>query len=102
MTSLPSEEESGQSSNNVEILASPRIAVIPFAVVLPPSTLQDFDNPTPKALSTVSIVGDNSIVGSTVLLKNSVMVWVGWGKVDLVASQSTPVDGRPASFGKGT
>lgn len=100
MASQP--EAEGQTSSNVEVLETPRIPVIPFAVALPSSTLQDFDDPTPKA-STVSMVGDNAIVGSIVLLKNSVMVWVGWGKVDLYGSGTNSVDGQAqTSFGKGT
>jgi hypothetical protein len=98
MASLP---ESESQSSDVEVLETPQIPVIPFAVSLPSSTLGDFDDPTPKA-STVSIIGDNAIVGSIILLKNSVMVWVGWGNVDLYGSV-TAVDGQQqGSFGKGT
>lgn len=87
-------------STGIEVLETPNIPVIPFAVSLPSSTLQDFDDPVPKT-STISIVGDNAIVGSIVVLNNSVMVWVGWGNIDLYGSSKT-LDGQaPSSFGKG-
>ncbi len=88
-------------SSKVEVLETPQIQVIPFAVSLPPSTLRDFEDPAPKA-STISFIGDNAIVGSIVLLHNSVMVWVGWGNIDLYNS-TVVQDGRACtSFGTGT
>ena len=56
------------------------IVVLPFAVALPPSTLQGFDEPSPSA-STSYLVGDNGVTGTITILKNAVQVWVGWGKL---------------------
>jgi hypothetical protein len=91
-----------EANNNdaVQVLVSePQIPVIPFAITLPTSTLQSFDDPLPKGNS-VSLMGNNGIVGSIVLLRNSAMVWVGWGTLGLTGSEaaSTKHDG----FGKGT
>jgi len=97
----PSEVSETQSAK-VEVLESANIPVIPFAVSLPPSTLQDFDDPAPRA-SSFAMVGDNAIVGSIVLLNNSVMVWVGWGNIDLASSSDADAEVQSQSrFGKGT
>jgi hypothetical protein len=80
-TTEPANEPANERVPRIEILDSSRIPVIPFAVSLPHLNSQEFDEPTPKQRE-VSIVGDNVIVGSVVILNNSVMVWVGWGSVD--------------------
>ena len=77
-TTEPATEPANERVPRIEILDSSRIPVIPFAVSLPHLNSQEFDEPTRE----VSIVGDNVIVGSVVILNNSVMVWVGWGSVD--------------------
>jgi hypothetical protein len=95
-TSEPTEEVP-----RIEILDTPKIRVIPLAVSLPPSTLQEFDEPTPKQ-SMESIMGDHAIVGSVVILNNSVMVWVGWGTIDYHGSSRSSTVCTNSSFGKGT
>jgi hypothetical protein len=88
-----------EANNNdaVQVLVSePQIPVIPFAITLPTSTLQSFDDPLPKGNS-VSLMGNNGIVGSIVLLRNSAVVWVGWGTLGLTEAASTK-----HGFGKGT
>ena len=92
-----------QTPLKVEMLETPQIPVIPFAVSLPASSLQSTDEPESKA-SAVAMVGDNAIVGSIVLLNNSVTIWVGWGNVDLYGGSSAGSENDQArsSFGKGT
>jgi hypothetical protein len=51
-----------EANNNdaVQVLVSePQIPVIPFAITLPTSTLQSFDDPLPKGNS-VSLMGNNA------------------------------------------
>ena len=69
------------SDNSIQILESPKIPIIPFAVTLPNSSLQGPDDPTLQNNSSLSI-GKNGIVGTITLLQNSIIVWVGWGKLD--------------------
>jgi hypothetical protein len=66
-------------SDSVIVMSEPQIPVIPFAVALSNSALQSPGAPTLKN----SLVGDNGIVGTIILMRNSVMVWVGWGKLDV-------------------
>ena len=85
-------------NKNVRLMSQNQLAVIPFAVALPTSTLQQLDEPSPKG-NVLSLMGNNGIVGSIILLKNSAMVWVGWGKLDLSPSPQALFD--DAEFGKG-
>jgi hypothetical protein len=85
-------------NENVRLMSEAQIPAIPFAVALPTSTLQNFDEPTPKG-AILPLMGNNGVVGSIILLRNSVMVWVGWGKLDLSSSQTT--QSNDSGFGKG-
>ena len=69
---------SPSDSSDAEVVTS-GISVIPFAVTLPTSTLQEFDEPVSKG-NPVALVGDNGVVGTILLLNNAVQVWDGWGK----------------------
>ena len=93
--------ENQQQESSVEILETPNIRVIPFAVSVPPTNLDSFtDQPQPKT-NPILMMGEKSIVGSIVLLNKSVMVWVGWGSTALAGSASLPY-GRPqTNFGTG-
>jgi hypothetical protein len=82
------DKQSIHSNDDVQVVPS-RISVIPFAVSLPTSTLQGFDEPAPKG-DPVALVGDNGVVGTILLLNNAVQVWVGWGKVRLGSSPLQP------------
>ena len=106
-------EATGNPAVEVVHEEAPRIPVIPFAISLPKSTLQNFDDPTPKG-DVMALMGDNGIVGSIVLLQNSVMVWVGWGKLDVssrgdeelllkkaIASESGTTNKTKIGFGSG-
>lgn len=92
--------DSTEIGPDVEILDEARIQAIPFAVTLPKSTIQDFDGPELKT-SSISVVGDNAVVGSIVVLKKSVMVWVGWGNIDPYQTQDAGSLKSTGSFGKG-
>lgn len=82
MTDIKSDDDS------VKRLESPKIPIIPFAVPLPKSGLLGPDE---------LLIGNDGIVGTITVLKNSVIVWVGWGK--LVDSSN---DGSSEyEFGKG-
>jgi hypothetical protein len=86
-------------NENVRLRSQSQIPVIPFAVELPTTTLQSFDDePTPRR-KLLSLVGNDAIVGSIVLLGNSAMVWVAWGKLDGISSPPTQSD--ESGFGKG-
>jgi hypothetical protein len=86
-------------SDTVQEMKESQIPVISFAVALPTSTLRSIDDPTPKGDS-ISLMGDNGIVGSITLLRNSAMIWVGWGTLDL--SGATKESSAAANnFGKG-
>jgi hypothetical protein len=85
-----------EASNEVKVMPSGRIKVIPFAVSLPPNALQAFDEPAPRTRSEL-ITGDSGVVGTITVLKSSAMIWFGWGKLDNRPS-STAVSG---TVGKG-
>jgi hypothetical protein len=103
---MTSTSENVQEEDIIEI-SPPQIPVIPFAVALPTSTLQSWDDPSPPKGNAVSLMGDNGIVGSIVLLNNSVMVWVGWGTLQLPSSSllfpglPTTIPDSNSGFGKG-
>jgi hypothetical protein len=61
--------------------APPGIPVIPFAVALESSTLQGLDEPDVMKRKVSALVGNNGVVGTIIVLQNSIIVWVGWGKV---------------------
>lgn len=85
-------------SSGIEVLEAPQIQVVPFAVSSSkPTTAQDFDH-----TDAMSIIGDKAVVGTTVILNNAVMVWVGWGNIDLYSSKNTQGELLPGSFGTGT
>jgi hypothetical protein len=85
-------------SDAVQEMKESQIPALSFAVALPTSTLQSIDDPTPKGDS-ISLMGDNGIVGSIILLRNSAMIWVGWGTLDL--SGATKESSAANNFGKG-
>lgn len=57
---------------------SPRIQVINFAVEIPPSALQAFDEPMPRLPVPL---GDLGVVGTITVLRKSAMIWLGWGQI---------------------
>ena len=92
----------------VVLMETPQIPIIPFGVKLPAATLMGFDEPSMPSSQTdsMSLMGDNGIVGSIILLNNSVMVWVGWGTLNVMSTTSEPALAPPntshaSSFGKG-
>jgi hypothetical protein len=65
------------------------LTAIPFAVALPTSTLQSYDEPNPPKGQAVALMGDNGIIGSIILMgKKSAMIWVGWGQLDISSTSS--------------
>jgi hypothetical protein len=85
-----------ESNDNVTVMNDPQIPVISFAVALPSSALQNVDDPASKN----NLVGNNGIVGTIIVLQNSVMVWVGWGELDMNPSDDASEEhefgsGRP-------
>ena len=97
MTSTTTTTSSPSDSNDDVQVVPSRISVIPFAVSLPTSTLQGFDEPAPKG-DPVALVGDNGVVGTILLLNNAVQVWVGWGKVRLGGSPLQPKGVTPCGM----
>ena len=57
---------------------SPRIQVLHFAVELPLTAMQGFDEPAPRVPVNV---GDMGVVGTITLLNKSAMIWFGWGRI---------------------
>eukprot|EP00980_Cylindrotheca_fusiformis_P022294 scaffold9176_cov129-Cylindrotheca_fusiformis.AAC.18 len=85
------------NSDSVKTLSEAEIPVLPFAVSLPKAALQSRDSsPLEK-----TVVGDKGIVGTIVLLTNSVMVWVGWGTIHVDAPDSESKE-LSATFGIGS
>jgi hypothetical protein len=71
---------------------SPRIQVLHFAVELPPTALQGFDEPAPR----VPVhAGDVGVVGTITLLNKSAMIWFGWGRIQSNNSEKTLARGIP-------
>lgn len=98
-TMKPSDQAAGnEQAIKIEVLDTPNISVVPFAVSLPQSKLQDLGASSPKQ-SMLSVLCENGIVGSVVLLKNSAIVWVGWGTIDPRSSDYEM--GKSRRFGTG-
>lgn len=72
-----------------ELGSSSNMQQLTFGVALPQSVGHETDLPEPVR----QLMGDAGIVGSILLLKNSAMIWLGWGHVD-TRSGSTTVEGR--------
>lgn len=90
--------------DDVVEIETPQIPAIPFAISLPASTLQRLDDDPLKTDNdnTVSLIGDNGIVGSIVLLNNALIVWVGWGTLNLTStSEDLGLHTTQVAFGKG-
>lgn len=76
------------------------IQTIPFAVSLPTSTLQDFDEPNPKE-EAMALMGDTGIVGSIVLMGEKLaMIWVGWGQIQYSSSKAAANTVASGSLGR--
>jgi hypothetical protein len=74
MTDVLSEQVELQDVEEV----SPRIQVLHFAVALPPTAMQGFDEPMRRAPVNF---GDMGVVGTITLLNKSAMIWFGWGRI---------------------
>lgn len=89
----------------------PRMEILSFAVALPPSIVQGWDEPPIDDDSNSGILGligsNQGIVGTIVLLKTSVMIWFGWGQLETkqqdaaVASEKGMEHTRSRSIGAG-
>jgi hypothetical protein len=91
MVDVISEREQVKSQDADEV--SPRIQVLHFAVELPPTALQGFDEPAPRV---PAHAGDVGVVGTITLLNKSAMIWCGWGKMQSNNSEKTVARGIPA------
>lgn len=74
---------------DVQVLDQPGMRCVPFAVTLSSSTLEALDEPQTSARKVSALVGNNGVVGTILFLKNSIIVWVGWGKIDSKTTNST-------------
>jgi len=109
----------------VEVLdTTTNIPVLSFAISVPTFTLPEWERTTPSPPTTETTTIETSmmmlgssndmnpvVVGSVVILKNAVTVWVAWGTSTTDpqppsstsgSSSSSPVARPNASFGKGT
>jgi hypothetical protein len=113
-SSGPATTQTGSSLGQHDLLVPPKVErldkrgfpAIPFAISLPTSTLQGWDDPTPKGDS-VALLGDRGIVGSVVIVgAKSAMIWVGWGQLELSPGGASNVvaassENDTYGFGKG-
>lgn len=84
-------------TESVTELSDAQVPVIPFAISVPKLASQTPGAPTLED----SLVGNSGIVGTIVLLKNSAMIWVGWGKLDTNVSHGASSE-SPRTFVVGT
>lgn len=76
-------------------LPTARIHVQSFAVALTSSVLQGLDESIHHS-STVPLLNDDTgIVGSITILKNSAMIWMGWGTIQQQEQHQQPPSGIP-------
>ena len=95
--------DNNRNATDVQILDQPGVRCVPFAVTMSSSTLQGFDEPQPTARKVSALVGNNGVVGTILFLQNSIIVWVGWGKVDskTVNSPKDSVAAKTSTVGSG-
>ena len=84
-------------NDDVQILDQPGIRCVPFAVELSSSTIQGFDEPESSTRKVSALVGNNGVVGTILFLNNSIIVWVGWGKVDTTSTSSSSTTSTAAA-----
>ena len=77
-----------RSATDVQILDQPGLRCVPFSVTMSSSALQGLDEPQSTARRVSALVGNNGVVGTILFLQNSIIVWVGWGKVDSKTANS--------------
>lgn len=71
-----------ENKNHIGVVAiPPRLKISTFAIALPPSTAQGWDEPL-LAPATRSLFGEQGIVGTITRLRKSVIIWFGWGAVE--------------------
>jgi hypothetical protein len=72
-------------------------------VALPTLSLQSYEEPNHPKVDAVTLMGENGIVGSIVLMGDkAAMIWVGWGQLDLSSTTTTTSSGTSTTrFGKG-
>ena len=81
---------SDDGNDDVQVLDQPPgIRCVPFAVALESSTLQGLDEPSSESRKVSALVGNNGVVGTILFLNNSIIVWVGWGKVDTTTTTTS-------------
>jgi hypothetical protein len=81
----------------VQVSDHARIETVAFAVPLPDTIYQGWDEPA-VALAARLSHESKGIVGTIVFMKKSAMVWFGWGELQPVASAEKPSTG---SVGQG-
>ena len=72
----------------------PRMEISSFAVELPSTILQGLDEPD---ISNSIRLGDKGMVGTIVYLKKSVMIWFGWGQLELGRRSNNAADDSTSS-----
>lgn len=60
-----------------------------FAVRLPASIFQAFDEPSSVNPAMAAILHDTGVVGTILILRKAVMIWFGWGKLSAESSSSS-------------
>mmetsp|Transcript_1211 Transcript_1211/g.1538 ORF Transcript_1211/g.1538 Transcript_1211/m.1538 type:complete len:97 (-) Transcript_1211:527-817(-) len=84
---MPTSAEMGvKEDTNQNIIVSGKsslVRIIPFALSIPPSTLQGWDEPVieedkEQQLTQTSEVG---VVGTLTMMEKSAIIWLGWGKL---------------------
>ena len=58
------------------------LQIIPFAVCLPLSIFQGWDEPAVNP-NMAALLHDTGIVGTITVLRKAVMIWFGWGKLEM-------------------
>ena len=79
---------------------SSTVEIIPFALRLPASVFQGVHEDEPTTTTTrpnmmmmeTALLSDTGIVGTITLLKKSVLIWFGWGKLQVTTSSSRGPD----------
>jgi hypothetical protein len=68
----------------------PRTEILSFAVALPAESMRGLDEPSVR--TGVELMGGHGVVGTIVVLKKSIMIWLGWGNLQQGTGSATTVN----------
>jgi len=75
----------GTNQNIIVSGKSSLVRILPFALSLPPSALQGWDEPVieedKQQLPQISVGGEVGVVGTVTMMGKSAIIWLGWGKL---------------------